>query len=525
MEEGPRKKQKLQSDAMEVHSLLEKHCKGTLSRLIEPLFSIHCCSRCVLRYLGVKDFKIYKNSVETLETVLKSLVEKETSEKQEDSKEEIVEKKTCVSCLGTLQYADQDLFISHIIQKVKEENYEAKNFTLNVTVPSSLLVRTHAVFVYISNILKELKSPIAYTLDDIADIKETFKLVLCWEIARITEMELDFHSPLKITVVTEHPETENDHIFLTQISSANLNIRKVYERGQCKFIGASRTNIATALRSVSNEEFMRLGKCPPELVDNTATIQTIEMLHEPIHIGGRYFKLARGISQTPWVINNRRMTDNSVSESIGDILKPKVLADDYKFVSAGREDADVRMLGTGRPFYLEFLNPRRITFTPEEILEFENAVNDSNSDVKVKEMQTIQPDQTSIIKEGEETKTKSYSCLIWTSKEVSTELLQLANQYSDNAFVIHQRTPIRVLHRRAQMVRDKTIHTLCAEKLGDHFLRLKLKTEAGTYIKEFVHGDLGRTFPNFGSIVGCTADLLALDVDEVDLPWPPVRAD
>lgn len=29
-----------------------------------------------------------------------------------------------------------------------------------------------------------------------------------------------------------------------------------------------------------------------------------------------------------------------------------------KFVSAGREDADVRMLGAGRPFYIELINPR-----------------------------------------------------------------------------------------------------------------------------------------------------------------------
>ncbi|ORX92575.1 pseudouridylate synthase-like protein 10 [Basidiobolus meristosporus CBS 931.73] len=524
MEEGPRKKLKLSSEGMEeARALLVDHCKGALVNLIEPLFSIHCCSRCVLRYLGVKDFKVYKYSLETLETALRSFVKEESPEQQEVATEDVA-KKVCVSCLGTLQYADREEFVSDIIKKVKEENYEATRFTLNVTVPSSILVRTQSIFVYLSNILKESNSTMVYTADSIADIKETFKLVLCWEVARITQMELDFNSPLKITVVSEHPETENDHIFLTQISTANLNIRKVYERGQCKFIGASRANIATALRSVSNEEFLRLGQCPPGSVENMARVQSVEMLHEPIYIGGRYFKLTRGISQTPWIINNRRMTENSVSESIGDVLKPSVRADDYKFVSAGREDADVRMIGTGRPFYLEFLNPRRITFTPEEILEFENTVN-KNADVKVKEMQSILPDQTSIIKEGEETKTKSYSCLVWVSNEVTEELLQQANQFNNTEFVIHQRTPIRVLHRRAQMVRDKTIHTLCAEKLGDHLMRLKLKTEAGTYIKEFVHGDLGRTYPNFGSIVNCTADLLALDVDAVDLPWPPVRSE
>ena len=38
---------------------------------------------------------------------------------------------------------------------------------------------------------------------------------------------------------------------------------------------------------------------------------------------------------------------------------------------------------------------------------------------------------------------------------------------------------------------------------------------AGTYIKEFVHGDLGRTVPSIGSILETEADILQLDVTNV----------
>lgn len=41
------------------------------------------------------------------------------------------------------------------------------------------------------------------------------------------------------------------------------------------------------------------------------------------------------------------------------------------------------------------------------------------------------------------------------------------------------------------------------------------------YIKEFIHGDLGRTKPSLGDLLDCYADILALDVLEVDLKWPP----
>lgn len=37
-------------------------------------------------------------------------------------------------------------------------------------------------------------------------------------------------------------------------------------------------------------------------------------------------------------------------------------------------------------------------------------------------------------------------------------------------------------------------------------------SSAGTYIKEFIHGDLGRTSPNVGSLTNSQCDILQLDV-------------
>ena len=35
---------------------------------------------------------------------------------------------------------------------------------------------------------------------------------------------------------------------------------------------------------------------------------------------------------------------------------------------------------------------------------------------------------------------------------------------------------------------------------------------AGTYIKEFVHGDLERTLPNLGTLINTETDIIQLDV-------------
>lgn len=48
---------------------------------------------------------------------------------------------------------------------------------------------------------------------------------------------------------------------------------------------------------------------------------------------------------------------------------------------------------------------------------------------------------------------------------------------------------------------------------------LSLLTSAGTYIKEFVHSDEGRTEPSVGTLLGCKADILSLDVLEIVMDW------
>lgn len=91
--------------------------------------------------------------------------------------------------------------------------------------------------------------------------------------------------------------------------------------------------------------------------------------------------------------------------------------------------------------------------------------------------------------------------------------------------------PVREV-RRSAAIREKEIHfcklatprnvgTAAAEQ---HFAVLTMTTQAGTYIKEFVHGDLGRTLPNLATLAGVqAADLIELDVIDVDLEWPPRR--
>ena len=77
---------------------------------------------------------------------------------------------------------------------------------------------------------------------------------------------------------------------------------------------------------------------------------------------------------------------------------------------------------------------------------------------------------------------------------------------------IDQRTPHRVEHRRADLVRKRTVHWVKADSISEDSFDLELETDSGTYVKEFVSGDDGRSVPSFSERLGVQCRVEALDV-------------
>nr|ACF80348.1 unknown [Zea mays] len=126
-----------------------------------------------------------------------------------------------------------------------------------------------------------------------------------------------------------------------------------------------------------------------------------------------------------------------------------------------------------------------------------------------------------MMREGEAEKQKQYTALIWTSRDLTDDDLHNISIMKEMEIV--QKTPIRVLHRRSPLERKRIIHWMEIEKItgSSNYYLLHLCTQAGTYIKEFVHGDLGRTHPSIGAIIGCRAEILQLDVTDVKMDFLP----
>lgn len=68
---------------------------------------------------------------------------------------------------------------------------------------------------------------------------------------------------------------------------------------------------------------------------------------------------------------------------------PLMQTDQAKFSASGREDVDVRMLGRGRPFVMEIIQPKRTLFSQEDILALRNRINQNTDLIKVQDLQIV----------------------------------------------------------------------------------------------------------------------------------------
>jgi len=245
----------------------------------------------------------------------------------------------------------------------------------------------------------------------------------------------------------------------------------------------------------------------------------VELDVAPLFIYGRYRKLSREIPQTKWPCracqgkgcprcgNTGKMYQTSVQEQIGDIILPYAKAKEHFFHGMGREDIDALMLGTGRPFVIEISSP---VVRHLDLAAIEKEINEKGKGmVEVEQLRPSDREEVRLVKDSAHDKEYRVQVSIHgkVNKERVNEVLRTFNRTR-----IVQRTPVRVSHRRADLKRERYIVYVVLEDLQDDKMTLRLRTESGTYVKEFVHGDQGRTQPSLSEMLGvpCTVD--ALDV-------------
>ena len=257
----------------------------------------------------------------------------------------------------------------------------------------------------------------------------------------------------------------------------------------------------------------------------------IDLLIRSLFIYGKYNKLVRNIPQTHWdcrkcqgsgceVCNyTGKQYPTSVEELISPKFKEASKSSDSKFHGAGREDIDVRMLGNGRPFILELKNP---ILRNLDLKKLKKQVNKKNKKkIKISDLNYSSKSGVKQIKSKAESVKKTYRALVESpdlmiSKEQFSVIQKKLVDQMIGKF-IYQRTPNRVSHRRADKIREKKIYTIQGTYLKPTLFEFLIETQGGTYIKELISGDEGRTKPSFSEIFGTPLICKELDVMHIGL--------
>lgn len=254
------------------------------------------------------------------------------------------------------------------------------------------------------------------------------------------------------------------------------------------------------------------------------------MQHRPqakLFVEGRYRKLSRDLPQTVFFCpeckghpRRRRQCEkcegfgklsrDSVQELIGWVLGKACGTRKHKFHGAGREDVDVRMLGRGRPFIMELINPK---VHDADLGEVERLVNERNADrLEIEGLHWTEKTRVRVIKETPNA--KAYRAGLAVEGQPQEAALQ---ELFGQRIVLAQKTPERVAHRRADKTRERWIEVKGlqpAETEGEWIV--DLITQHGTYVKEFISGEDGKTDPSLGDLLGGVAcQCLWLDVTDI----------
>ncbi|MCE4607082.1 MAG: tRNA pseudouridine(54/55) synthase Pus10 [Desulfurococcales archaeon] len=236
----------------------------------------------------------------------------------------------------------------------------------------------------------------------------------------------------------------------------------------------------------------------------------------PVFFKGFYWKNGRNISQSYWPTRWGLKYEFSVEQATWG-LKDTMKAEKTVIHASGREDADARMLGTGRPLVIEVKRPRKRRISPSEA---ETALNSGGRGfVHFRITGFASRFDVRLYKNELSNIRKLYKALVVSESPLSlSDLSKLETEFSER--VISQRTPARVLHRRSDLERTRKVYKIKNISVSRHVFYSFILAEGGLYVKELISGDEGRTKPSFADVLNSPTYCVDLDVIGIDSEIP-----
>ncbi len=204
---------------------------------------------------------------------------------------------------------------------------------------------------------------------------------------------------------------------------------------------------------------------------------TIKIIEQPSYIFGHYLKFSQ-------MMQVSYDSSPSVKKEIESIIKSNSKTM-LNFHASGREDFDVMMLNTGRPFVIK-IKERQIS-----------PISNFSTSIKIKDLRWVEKEYINMVTDS--AFDKQYIAIVECDKSFTKQDIEKLSIL--NGIVINQRTPSRVKFSRAILNRKRQIRKIKVLSINKNILIADILVQSGTYIKELISGDNGRTTPSFSSIL------------------------
>lgn len=378
----------------------------------------------------------------------------------------------CYLCLGILEEHNLWNVAKTIAEKLADCN--TSTFSIGVIVPKSVFLHRIAIIPYIN---EKLADEFGVNIAGMVMVKNVAKHFLSKLITNFSKKTLISDSELFVEVKYMN---SNDQDGLAQIDSVMTGNKKRKE---------SFSSRVSNLKSSDIKEYS-----PDCLVDNSTF--EIQVLHSNIYLMGRYNKYCRSIR------------DMSARKLISVKLKELTNSTSVRLFMKGIEDYDVKILGNGKPFFIELNTPKLSNMEEQYIDKY---MKDINSLETVSVSNLVKADKFAY------NSVKNSSCVITYLAKLSTstdilndeDVLRLNEM---KGMSVDQAVPIRLLDSEPFDTNQVCIHEMDLKREAGDFYELTIKVSGGCHVKEFIHGDLGRTEPSLKSILGVSFEILQLDL-------------
>lgn len=223
-------------------------------------------------------------------------------------------------------------------------------------------------------------------------LKEIVKVLINPKLCALLDKSFELQqNGLMVNVFFEHEQDEAELLKLYDVKPKLFKNRSMAPRKfHNEFLTRNAFDRNFTPDKIDMELFAEHVPVPSEVPAQAIRLDRITLQGPTIFVAGRYRKMSRVLCQSPWVLQGKRIMEESVSELIVDQVAPffGVPAESVIFSSSGREDVDVRCLGNGRPFALEIADSRKMVL-PKAIAGTMETMVDNSQKVSVMHLQVV----------------------------------------------------------------------------------------------------------------------------------------